>query len=166
MSVDLSAAEVSMTSGEARAGVIKTLLLSYNDTGNRETYRIVREGNFLHVVPVAIVGEDGTRRAFEPVLATGISFPEQHFETLYGLVGQVLGEVSQKRGISLVLGNVPANLFRRTAVVEAASDESAQEVLSRAFAETNGPRLAHGLERLAFLGLWYTIRQVTSTGSM
>jgi hypothetical protein len=151
---DISSNEVSSTSEAARETVLRHLLALYAAAGYSDSYRVIKDGLYLHIVPTVALSEEGKSRYMESILSATVSFPEQRFETLYGLVEKVLNQVSTERSVSVVLGNVPSNIFRQTSVVEVANNESAQEVLTRAFSEINGPRLANGLEPV---GLAWTL---------
>lgn len=150
LTFDVNAEDLSVTSSNARAALLQRLLAAYAKAGYGDSYRVINHGHYLHIVPATINDENGNSKAFDSVLDTTVSFPEQHFNTLYTLVDEILNQVTEKRGVPVVLGNVPNNLFRQTSVVESANDESAREVLARAFAETNGPRLASGLDPVGF----------------
>ena len=149
LTVSLSANEMAETDNQARTTLIQRVFSSYAALGNRDSYGVRSQGRYLDIVPLQIVGGDGTVQRFEPVLDTKIAFTEKRFDNLYGLVATVLEQASQKRGVSIILGNVPSNIFRRYPVVEVATDEPAREVLERAFGEINGPRLAEGLSAVA-----------------
>lgn len=149
LTVSLSGSELAATDNQARKTIIERVFSSYAALGNRDRYSVRSEGRYLDIVPLQIQSADGVPQRFEPVLDTKIAFPEQRFQNLYALVDAVLEQVAQKRGVSVVLGNVPSNIFRHYSVVETATDEPARDVLERAFAEINGPRLAGGLNAIA-----------------
>jgi hypothetical protein len=149
MRVDLSKNEIGDIGNKARTAVIEHILSFYAARGNPDTYAVHWRGEYLEITPSTIMASDGRVQHVTPVLDTKIYFPEQRFGNLYDLVQAVINEVSQKQGISIVLGNTPSNLFRHSSVVEVAADEPAREVLAKAFAEINGPRFAEGLNPIA-----------------
>ena len=151
---DVGAEQLSAATTNVRAAVIRTVLAQYASAGYKESYRILQDGRYLHIVPATIPDGNGNSEAFEPLLDTRISFPEQRFQTLHALVDEVLNQVAEKRGVPLVVGAVPNNLFRQSTVVEVANDEPARDVLGRAFFGLNGPRLATGVEAV---GLPWTL---------
>lgn len=64
--------------------------------------------------------------------------------------------MSEKRGLPIVLGTTPTNLFRQTWIFAGAKNEPARNVLSRAFRDINGPRIAKRLDTIALVwGMLY-----------
>ena len=139
---------------EAKSKIMKTVLDTYNRSGNRAIFRVMQPGDLIHVVPVAVRGEDGTLQSFQPMLDTPVTITSGTY-SLGALVDEIMAQISQKRGISIVRATVPINLFAQSTVTEEAFNEPARDVLVRAFEEINGPRLAnHGsLLRLT----WYLL---------
>jgi hypothetical protein len=145
ISTVLSMQDAESSSTERQLAIINTILAAYKESGASDSFRAIQQGSFIDIVPVSMRGENGQTQAFDPILNTRISFPETHFANIYSFVQQVIEQVSSKRGVQIVLGEVPNNLFRQ-AVVESAQDELARDVLARAFWSMNGPRLAQGLD--------------------
>lgn len=137
--VEVPGNDLDAKDNHARMAVLNRILSSYSSLGNSDTYVVHSSGLYLRITP-------GRGTA---VLDTAISFPEQKFADLQQLLQFVLNEVAQVSGVSMVLGNTPTNLFRHSPVVEVASNEPAREVIARAFAEINGPRLVEGLSPVA-----------------
>jgi hypothetical protein len=119
------------------------VLRAYNRSGNLGEFRHVSDAAFIHVLPVV----DGSGKPWTPLLDTAVSIPRSTY-VLDELVTSVLAEVQKKRGIPIMLGTVPTNLFVQARVTEEAREEPARDVLIRSFEEINGPRLAIHLPRL------------------
>jgi hypothetical protein len=162
ISMSLSPMEASTSAIEGRLSVVKELLDAYARNSGGDSFRAIRDGSFIHIVPLRIRAENGTAVPFDPLLGTKISFSEHHFANLNELVQMVLDEVARSRGVSIVVGEIPTNIFRQTSVVEVANNEPARDVLERAFAELNGPRLAIGLPKIGLT--WNLVYDPTDRG--
>lgn len=123
-------------------GAMDLVLRAYNRSGNLGTFRYVTDDAFIHILAVV----DGFGKPWTPLLDTTVSIPRGTY-VLDGLVTSVLAEIQKKRGIPIVLGTVPMNLFVQSRITEEAREEPARNVLIRAFEEINGPRLAMHLPR-------------------
>jgi hypothetical protein len=113
----------------------------YNRSGHGDVFTVIDQGGGLfHVVPTGIRRADGTTEPFEPLLSTRVTLAERSYR-LGELVSEILAQVSSKRGSRISVATVPTNLFAQEIVTEKADDESARDVLVRAFEEMNSRRL-------------------------
>ena len=143
---DVSAQQLSVVTAGERVAALEPLLAAYSKTGLLDSYRVSKDGLYLHVIPWTIADEAGKPSPFEPMLSTKVSFPEQRFPSLISMMTEVLNQVSEQRGTPIVLGVIPNNLFHQGPVMAVANNEPARDVLARAFFELNGPRLADGTD--------------------
>ena len=139
----------------AKQEVMRTVLTAHNASGNRGNFRAIYEGDFIHIVPVSFLDENGVEHSWKPLFDTPITLARGTY-SLRQLVALGLEQVSQSRGVRIVNGTVPVSLFDTATVTEEADQEPLREVLIRAFDEINGPRLAAGVApvRLAWMLLY------------
>jgi len=124
--------------------VLDKILTAYHRSGNRGTYRYVLDGEYIHIVPSAVRGRDGQSVALQPVLDTPVTIPKGTYMVL-SLEHSIVEQIRRKRGISIVDGNIPMNLFAQSRVTMEANDEPARTVLARAFTEVDKVRRADGM---------------------
>lgn len=128
-------------SADAKLKTLQGILDGHRLSGGRAGFTVTGSGDLVHVVGTSVRGQSGEMEPFEPLLDTRISFTRGNYD-LGTLVQTVLNQVSQIRGIPIVLATVPTNLFIQSRVTEEASNEVARDVLIRAFGEINGTRFA------------------------
>ena len=119
-----------------RQNVIATVLSSHAKNGNPGGIQKMPDGDFVHIVPTTTLGADGRSKPWLLMLETRVSIPKSTYE-LGVLVDLVLSQISAQRGIRIVQGTVPMNLFVQTRVTEEARDETARSFFVRAFEEVN-----------------------------
>lgn len=128
----------------AMKAVLDKILTAYHKSGNRGTYRYVLDGDYIHIVPSAVRGPDGQSLALQPVLDTPVTIPKGTYMIL-SLEHSILEQIRLKRGISIVDGNIPMNLFSQSRVTVEAHEEPARTVLARALTEVDKIRRADGM---------------------
>jgi hypothetical protein len=132
------------TSSEVKRDAVRMLLDAYHRSGNRAVFRAIEQGDFIHIVPEAVRGEDGKLQRFQPMFDTHVTIPRGTY-SLGVLTDQILSQVGQIRGIPVMQATVPLNLFAQATVTEEANDEPARDVLMRAFEGINEQRIADHL---------------------
>jgi hypothetical protein len=135
------------TSSEVKRDAVRTILDAYHRSGNRAVFRGIQQGDFIHIVPEAVRGEDGKLQPFQPMFDTHVTIPRGTY-SLGVLTNQILSQVGQNRGIPVMRATVPLNLFAQATVTEEADDEPARNVLMRAFEGINAQRVADHLSVL------------------
>jgi len=142
------------TSSEVKRDTVRTILDAYHRSGNRAVFREIQQGDFIHIVPDAVRGEDGRLQRFQPMFDTHVTIPRGTY-SLGVLTSEILSQVGQIRGIPIMRATVPINLFAQATVTEAANDEPARDVLMRAFEGINEQRIADHLSVLRLT--WYLL---------
>jgi len=104
---------------------------------------VLHNGDYSHVVPVALKQKGGKIVAFVPMLDSRISFASGQ-RTLFEAVGLVLSQVSNSRGIHVAMGTIPNNLFLGRQQLTFAENETARDVLMRFFEDASGTSLLAG----------------------
>src|SRR5258706_5429494 len=140
------------TSSEVKRDTVRMLLEAYHRSGNRAVFRGIQQGDFIHIVPEAVRGEDGRLQRFQPMFDTHVTIPRGTY-SLGLLTSLILSKVGQSRGIPIMRATVPINLFAQATVTEEADDEPARDVLMRAFEGINAQRIADHLSVLRLT--WY-----------
>lgn len=115
--------------------VLAALLDSYELSGNRGKFRILRTGTVFHVVPTMSDNSQGIPTPRSSRLEVRIEL-EPGERTALGTVRAILRIVSSLTGTNVVIGTVPTNLLSQTTVREGANDENARDVLIRTLAAT------------------------------
>jgi hypothetical protein len=119
-----------------KAAILTGVIHAYNARGNRGAFKLVQSGDYLHVVPTSVLAADGTVESFQPLLDTPVTFPVQQYHVLT-VVNWVISQISQKRGVPVVLATYPVNLFAQAIVTEGANEVPARDVLARLSSEIN-----------------------------
>jgi hypothetical protein len=117
--------------------VIQKLLDTHAEKNNPGRFRLQREGEVFHIIPVQVRNSSGSLVSVESILDTAISFPEQE-RTVSSTVELITNIVSRVRGIKFGLGSGPTNLMSRTPFRRGANNETARDVLLSALQATNG----------------------------
>lgn len=124
-----------------RGEIMRQILNSHRSGRPSIVFGYSDNGGTLQVYPVAVRQANGVLQNVTPLLDTPVSLSPGTY-LLGQLVNEVIAQIEQKRGVSLVLGTVPSFLFQQDSVTEEAAEEPARNLLLRAFADINGPRLA------------------------
>jgi hypothetical protein len=119
-------------------------MATYAGSGNRAALRYIDDGEYIHVTPSQVAGPDGILKPFESILNIPVNVPRGRYN-LGQLVSSIIAQVGNRVGTTISLGTIPNNIFAFAMVTEEANNESAREVLMRAFGEINGPRYAAGV---------------------
>jgi hypothetical protein len=146
-----------ITSTALKASLEK-ILSAYHKSGNRGTYRYVLDGAYIHILPSAVRGRDGQSLALQPVLDTPVTIPKGSYNIL-SLVHSMLEQIRRQRGIAIVDGYIPMNLFVQSRVTLEARDEPARAVLARAFTEVDKVRRADGMPAVGVV--WHLLYNAT-----
>ncbi|MEN6533842.1 MAG: hypothetical protein ABFD89_09285 [Bryobacteraceae bacterium] len=90
------------TAGERpdKGSLVSKIIQAHDDAGNPGSFKIVSDGDFLHLIPTFAKGVGGGREAVSPLLDTPIHTPID--ETTPSLaIRQIIDEVSRTRGIQI-----------------------------------------------------------------
>lgn len=139
LSVDIPAPDTVAKS--ERKEVMKQILESQDRGRTVVLFGSSERNGALQVYPVAVRQPDGKLQQVTPLFDTPVTLLPGSY-SLGEIVNEVVAQVQQKRGVTIVLGTIPQFLFRQDTVTAEANEEPARDLLLRAFADINGPRLA------------------------
>jgi hypothetical protein len=117
--------------------LVQKLLDTHAEKNNPGRFRLLQEGEILHIVPMQVRDSSGYFVNIDSILDIPISFPEQERKVSTTLE-LITNAVSQIKGIKFVIGMVPLNLLDRTSFSRGSNNEKARDVLVRALKATNG----------------------------
>jgi len=110
------------------AVVIQQLLDTYAMAGNPGVFRLDRDGQRLHIVPVAAKQQNGALTPYKSVFDTLITIPVQKRNGIE-LLEAFCAAVSQASGTRVLIGMVPNNPFLRYQTEAGAKDKKARDFL-------------------------------------
>lgn len=131
------------TLSPVKVEVIGKALDTIRLAGDNTEYRVVYDGDYIHVSPIKIRSKNGELVTFEPMLDTRVSIPQGSY-VLISLLNKVLSQVASKRGVGISIGTIPTNLFLQSQVTLQATDSSAQDIISQAVEGVRLQRLKDG----------------------
>jgi hypothetical protein len=111
------------------AAVVQQLLDAYARTGHPGVFRLDRNGQRIHIVPIASKEKNGVLAAHQSVFDAVITLPVQK-RNGWQLVEAFCEAVSAASNIRVVVGSVPINQFNRYETEAGAKDQKAREFLS------------------------------------
>jgi hypothetical protein len=114
---------------EATFGAARRMVTSYNAQHGAATFSVVRDANFVHVVPREALGISGLLEPVAPVLDTRITLPAKP-RTGLDLLEDICKAVSAADGRRVEIGMVPANALTNQEVDFGASAAPARDVLA------------------------------------
>lgn len=139
LSADIPAPET--VAKKDRKEVMNQILESQDRGRTSVVFGSSERNGSLQVYPVAVRQPDGKLQEVTPLFDTPVTLLPSSY-SLGQIVNEVVAQVQQKRGVTIALGTVPQFLFRQDTVTAEANEEPARDLLLRAFADINGPRLA------------------------
>jgi hypothetical protein len=116
--------------------VVQKLLDTHADKNNPGRFRLLQEGEMLHIIPMQVRDSSGYFVSIDSILDTTISFPAQERKVSTTLK-LITNTVSQVKGVKFVIGMAPLNLLDRTSFNRGANNEKARDVLISALKTTN-----------------------------
>ena len=126
---------------------IKEVLKAYQKAKHPFIFTVMGNGDFFHVIPAAHRDERGKLVEFQPLLNTPVTFPAGK-RTVGETVGLVLDQIQQKRGVRIVLGSIPNNVFLNHYAPSSAANTPARRVLIETFEAQNIPIFMAGLRTI------------------
>jgi len=123
-----------------RGQVMAQILDSHRSSGPPILFGSSFDGATVQVFPVAVRQTDGTLTQVMPLFDTRVTVPLGKY-SIGEIVNRIVGQIEERRSVSIVLGTVPRSLFDQDAVTVEAIDKPARDVLLTAFRDINQPRL-------------------------
>jgi hypothetical protein len=122
--------------------VVQQLLNAYASGGNPGVFRLDRDGERLHIVPVAAKNKDGVLVSRQSVLDVSITLPAQKRNGLE-LLNAFCAAVSEASGTRVLPASAPLNLFHQYKTEAGAKDQKARDFLTHELdAITGGAKLS------------------------
>ena len=115
--------------------LIPAMIQKYQDDGNTDAYRVVRDGQRFHVVPIRSADSSGIPIGRGSRLEARVSVVERS-RTVYELLKAVLDQVSVEIQRPVGLGLAPMSMVTATRVSHGAQNERARDVIVRALGAT------------------------------
>lgn len=115
--------------------VLRRVLSDYHGAGFPGRFRILRDGEMLHVAPVGAKDRLGVTQSARSILDSRISIASQDRSALT-MVSEIAKAVARISGSEVNVGMVPANLLNSAKVAGGVDQEEARSVLARTLAST------------------------------
>jgi hypothetical protein len=109
--------------------VVQELLDAYALTGHPGVFRLDKDGQRLHIIPMAFKDKDGVVRPQPSILDARITLPAQE-RNGFQLMDAFCAAVNQAGGIRLRPAAFPANMFLHYKTQSGAKDQKARDVLT------------------------------------
>lgn len=144
------------------AAVVQQLLDAYGIAVNPGVFRLERDGQRLHIVVAVSKNEDGVLVSRQSILDTVIAVPAQKRNGLK-LLDAICAAISDARGIRVVVGGAPLNLFYRYQTESGAKNQRARDFLTNELDRITGqPKLSWQLLYSATMKAYYLNIHVVS----
>jgi hypothetical protein len=128
-------------SAAEQESILKQMAADYNQSGNPGNFSVRSEGRrWFSIVGTAVADDTGAFRQIPPILDTRITISAKGQDAA-SVLKLILSEVSAQRGARVLLGVLPANIFRSTSLASVDAHDQAR-VLLRMILETTGTKLS------------------------
>jgi hypothetical protein len=115
---------------QSSASAIERILSTHNLSSGEQQFRVEQSAGRFHVVPAHLRDRSGRWIETSSILDVMIKMPAAE-RSAFQTLEEICAHLSKAVGLSVVVGNVPINLFSQTTVNVSANDTTARSAVER-----------------------------------